>query len=324
MIIARTPFRISFVGGGSDLKSFYKKSGGSVVSTTIDKYMYIMIHPYFHDKIRIKYSKLEDVQNIGQIKHSIVRECLKYLRIKRGIEIASIADVPAGTGVGSSSSFTVCLLHALHVYKSKFISKENLAKEACQIEIDTLKEPIGKQDQYAVSYGGLNHIRFNGDETVSVEPIICKPGIKKKLERNLLMFYVGGERKASQILTEQQKNMNKQDYFDRMKAIVQLTESFKDSLMKGEMERLGEIMHEGWTLKRELASNITNPLLEEYYDKAIKAGAIGGKLLGAGNGGFLLFYCQPKYQKTVRKALGLRELRFNFDSEGSKIIFLDS
>jgi len=286
--------------------------------------MYIMIHPYFHDKIRIKYSKLEDVQNIGQIKHSIVRECLKYLRIKRGIEIASIADVPAGTGVGSSSSFTVCLLHALHVYKSKFISKENLAKEACQIEIDTLKEPIGKQDQYAVSYGGLNHIRFNGDETVSVEPIICKPGIKKKLERSLLMFYVGGERKASQILTEQQKNMNKQDYFNRMKAIVRLTEDFKDSLMKGELERLGEIMHEGWTLKRELASNITNPLLEEYYDRAIKAGAIGGKLLGAGNGGFLLFYCQPKYQKTVRRALGLRELRFNFDSEGSKIIFLDS
>jgi len=208
MIIARAPFRASFAGGGSDLRDFYSKNGyGAVLSTTIDKYMYIMIHPYFHDKIRIKYSRTKDVNGIDEIQHPLVRESLKAVGIEKGIEIASITDVPAGTGLGSSSTLTVCLLHALYAYRAKFITKEKLAREACQIEIELLKKPIGKQDQYAASYGGLNYVRFSQDETVFVEPIVCKPEVKKCLERNLFMFYVGNEMKASQILSEQKENM---------------------------------------------------------------------------------------------------------------------
>lgn len=183
MIVAKTPFRMSFVGGGSDLEAFYSKDYGAVVSTTIDKYMYMMIHPYFHEKIRVKYSRTEDVDNINDLKHPIVRECLRLVGIEKGIEIASIADVPAGTGIGSSSTFTVCLLHALYAHKGKFASKEKLARDACKIEIGILKEPIGKQDQYAASYGGLNYLRFNSNGTVFVQPIVLDPAVKKRLER---------------------------------------------------------------------------------------------------------------------------------------------
>lgn len=321
MIISRTPFRISLIGGGSDLKAFYRKFPGAVVSTTIDRYMYIMIHPYFHDKIRIKYSKLEDVNEIHQIKHPIVRACLNRLRIQKGIEIASIADVPAGTGLGSSSSFTVGLLHVLNAYRRNFLSKARLARAACQIEIETLKEPIGKQDQYAASYGGLNFIRFHPDERVTVEPLACSPEITDKLEKRLLLFYVGRERKAGDILREQQKNMNIPAYRDRMKEMVRLTEELRAVLLAGRLKRLGEILHEGWLIKKGLAPHITNPIVEDYYARAIKAGALGGKILGAGSGGFFLFYCEPKDQNDLRTALGLRELRFGFDSKGSQIIF---
>jgi len=323
MIITKTPFRVSFAGGGSDLRDFYLKNGyGSVVSTAIDKYMYIMIHPYFHNMIRIKYSKTEDVNEINEIQHPLVRECLKLLKIEKGIEIASIADVPAGTGLGSSSSFTVCLLHALYTYKGKFITKEKLAKEACKIEIDILKEPIGKQDQYAASYGGLNYIRFNQDETVFIEPILCNSEVKRHLERNLLMFYVGNERKSGQILSEQKENMSQTEKYEIVKKMVKLAEEMKDSLNKGNVKNFGEILHKGWLLKKRLANNISNPVLDEYYEKALKAGATGGKLLGAGGGGFFLFYCEQKYQNDVRKVLQLRELKFKFENEGSKIIYI--
>jgi len=323
MIMTKTPFRVSFAGGGSDLKDFYLKNGyGAVVSTTIDKYMYIMIHPYFHDKIRIKYSKTEDVNEIDELQHPLVRECLKLVRIEKGIEIASIADVPAGTGIGSSSSFTVCLLHALYAYKGKFVTKERLAKESCKIEIEKVGEPIGKQDQYAASYGGLNYIRFNSDETVFVEPIICNPEVKRKLERNLLMFYVGKERKASQILRKQKENIKQEDKYKNIKKMVELAKEMKDVLNKGYIKNFGEILHKGWVFKKELVDNISNPMLDEYYKKALKAGAVGGKLLGAGGGGFFLFYCEPEYQNAVRKAVNLRELKFKFENEGSKIVYI--
>lgn len=322
MIITRAPFRVSFAGGGSDLSSFYKKWYGAVVSTTINKYMYIMIHPYFHDKIRIKYSKVEDVNKIAEIKHPLVRECLRLVGIDRGIEIASIADVPAGTGIGSSSSFTVGLLHALYTHKKKFVTKEKLASDACKIEIDILKEPIGKQDQYAASFGSLNYIRFNSDEEVFVEPIVCKPELKRKLEKNLLMFYVGHQRQAGQILSRQRKNMSQKEKYEKVKKMVRLAEELKDSLHTGNIENFGEILHRGWSLKKELVKTISNPRLDEYYEKALKAGAVGGKLLGAGGGGFFLFYCKPKYQNRVRKTLALRELKFRFENEGSKIIHI--
>jgi D-glycero-alpha-D-manno-heptose-7-phosphate kinase len=324
MILVKTPFRVSFLGGGSDLRSFYDRDYGAVVSATIDKYMYIMIHPYFHNKIRIKYSRLEDVDSVRKIDHPIVRVCLKQLRVKRGVEIASIADVPAGTGLGSSSSFTVCLLHALYTYKGKFVTKEKLAQEACKIEIDILKEPIGKQDQYAASYGGLNYIKFNSDETVFVEPIICTPTIKRTLESNLLMFYVGGERKANKILNKQKESMRQAVKHAIVKKMVMLAEDMYRSLTKGSIKNFGEILHEGWLLKKQLVNTITSPAFDEYYEKALKAGARGGKLLGAGGGGFLLFYCEPKYQSRVRGSLNLRELKFRFDNEGSKIIYMSA
>lgn len=324
MIMTRAPFRISFAGGGSDLRNFYARNGyGAVLSTSINKYMYIMIHPYFHNKIRIKYSKTEDVDSIHEIQHPIVRECLKLVGIEKGVEIASIADVPAGTGLGSSSTFTVCLLHALYAYKKKFVTKEELAEQACKVEIDILQEPIGKQDQYASSYGGLNYIRFNKDETVFIEPLVCDQEIIRRLGKNLLMFYISNERKASTILTEQKNNLNTQEKYEVVKKMMRLAEDLRDSLNKRLFRRFGEILHEGWTLKKKLADHISNPQFDEYYNIALEAGALGGKILGAGGGGFFLFYCEPKYQKNLRKNLRLRELQFNFDAEGSRIMFMD-
>jgi D-glycero-alpha-D-manno-heptose-7-phosphate kinase len=285
--------------------------------------MYIMIHPYFHDKIRIKYSKTEDVHEIHEIQHPLVRECLKIVGIERGIEIASIADVPAGTGLGSSSSFTVCLLHALYAYKGLRATKDKLARDACRIEIEILKKPIGKQDQYTASFGGLNYIRFNSDGTVSVDPASCEPDAKERLRKNLLMFYVGNERESSQILLEQKKNFEQDEKKEIMRKMVELAKLAKDSLETGQIENLGEILHEGWCCKKKMADNISSPELDNYYEKALHAGARGGKLLGAGGGGFFLFYCEQKYHNDVRNALQLRELDFGFDNEGSKIIYLD-
>lgn len=282
-----------------------------------------MIHPYFHDKIRIKYSKTEDVQEIEEIRHPLVRECLRIVGIHKGIEIASIADVPAGTGLGSSSSFTVCLLHALYTFKGKFVTKEELAKEACSIEIDVLHKPIGKQDQYASSCGNLNSIQFNADGSVYIDPVIIDAEIKNRLEKNLIMFYVGNERDANQILTAQKANMDNKEKLDLIKEQVKLAKSMKQTLQKGNLEDVGTLLHEGWTHKKKLVHNITNPILEDIYNKALDAGALGGKLLGAGGGGFFLFFCEPEHQDNVKKMLKLKELDFKFDNEGSKIIFFE-
>jgi D-glycero-alpha-D-manno-heptose-7-phosphate kinase len=286
--------------------------------------MYIMIHPYFHDKIRIKYSKTEDVQEIEEIRHPLVRECLRISGIHKGIEIASIADVPAGTGLGSSSSFTVCLLHALYAYKGKFVTKEKLAQEACCIEMDVLKKPIGKQDQYASSCGNLNFIQFNADGSVFVDPIIMNAEVKNRLEKNLMMFYVGNDRNANLILESQVKNMGRKEILDLVQEQVKLAQSVKQTLQKGKLDDVGVLLHEGWTHKKKLADNISNPFLDAIYSRALDAGVSGGKLLGAGGGGFFLFFCEPKYQDNVKKKLELRELDFKFDSEGSKIIFFES
>ena len=323
MIMARSPFRVSFAGGGSDLRDFYSTTSGAVLSTSIDKYMYVMIHPYFHDKIRIKYSKTEDVNSIDEIEHPIVRECLRMVGIDKGVEIASIADIPAGSGLGSSSTFAVCLLHALYAYKGKFISKEDLADRACRIEIDILKEPIGKQDQYAASYGNLNYIAFNSDESVFVDPVIAEKNILERLQKRLMMFYLGNERKASDILTEQKKNMIDEVKRKNLSIMVQMAQDMKEALSKNRLNDFGGILHEGWLLKKQLARGISNSRFDGLYDQARRAGAIGGKVLGAGGGGFFLFYCEEKYQNKLRKAIRLRELKFSFDKEGSKIIFID-
>jgi D-glycero-alpha-D-manno-heptose-7-phosphate kinase len=322
MIITRTPFRVSFIGGGSDLREFYSQNGyGAVLSTAIRKFIYIVIHPYFQNKIRIKYSKTEDVDHVDEIQHPIVRECLRKVQIETGIEIASFADVPAGTGLGSSSSFTVGLLNALYAYQGKVIPKERIAAEACEIEIDILGEPIGKQDQYAAAFGNINYLRFNRDETVDVAPILLSDRSKKELEQRLCLYYVGGKRSASGILGEQKKNMSDEKRVRTVQDMVALTEALRMSLQNGEVEAIGKALHQGWMLKKDLATGISNNGIDELYERARTLGTAGGKLLGAGGTGFLLLYADD--HELLGKKLNCRTLPFEIDREGTKIIFYD-
>lgn len=322
MIITRTPFRMSFAGGGSDIASFYEKHGGCVLSTTINKYMYISVHPSFELKETVlKYSQTEVVNDIDEIEHKYFKEVLNLLRIS-GVEISSTADVPAGTGLGSSSSFTVGLLHALYSYKGKFVSKEKLAAKACEIEIDRLKNPIGKQDQYAAAYGGLSFYQFNKDGSVFVEPVIMRSELYSQLERNLMMFYTGELHSASAILKEQSVNITSGDKEANQLKMCDLARELREELQHNNIDAMGEILNEGWNLKRTLANGISNPEIDEYYEIAMKHGAIGGKLLGAGGGGFLLFYVPENRQQEVRMAIGLQQMPFSFDYQGSAVIYV--
>lgn len=323
MIISKTPFRVSFCGGGTDLKEYYSKKQGSVVSTAIDKYMYINVKDFFdRDKIFIKYSRTELVKNVDRIKHPIIREALKLTGIMRGVEISSMADIPSASGLGSSSAFTIGLLNALHAHLGEHKSPENLAKEACKIEIDILKEPIGKQDQYISAHGGFRHIRFNHDGNVSSEIIMIPKSLRKELESNFLLFYTGIARKASDILSEQKKNTgNKMELLDKMR---DLSFELKESLIKKDITRFGELLNKNWEYKKNLASKITNPLIDRYYNLALKSGALGGKILGAGGGGFLLFYCEHNKQNSVIKNLkSLRHVPFKFENQGTRIVYRD-
>ncbi len=322
MIISRTPFRISFAGGGTDLKAFYKHEPGAVTSTSIDKYMYITVNKRFDHTIRVSYSKTEIVGTVDKIRHPLVREALKLVGISNGIEITSISDIPAGSGVGSSSSFTVGLLNSLHAYRGEHADAETLASEACKIEIDILGEPIGKQDQYIAAYGGLQHIQFNPDDTVFIDPVICAKHTKEELSEKLLLFYTGITRKAKEILQKQKENTHRKvDYLKKMR---DLSVEIKNVLIRGKnLDEFGELLHQGWMLKRELVNAISNEQIDRYYQKAIDAGALGGKLLGAGGGGFILIYCEKQNQPKVREALsGLKEVPFNLEPQGSKIIYV--
>jgi len=325
MIITRTPLRISFCGGGTDLPSFYRKEQGAVVSTALNKYVYITVNrltQYFEKGILIKYSKTELVDSVDEIRHPIIREAMKITGALDRVEITSMADIPAGTGLGSSSTYAVGLLHALYTFKGQYVSAGRLAEEACRIEIERLNDPIGKQDQYIAAYGGMCHIRFNADETVFVDPVICSPETKRALQDNLLMFYTGITRRAGEILEAQKANTHKKmDPLIKMRDLCSSAlEVFKDGRS---LNRFGEILHEGWLLKQSLVGAISNAQINGYYEAARKAGAIGGKLLGAGGGGFLLFYVEKQNQPRVRDALsGLQELPFMFEPQGSKVIYI--
>lgn len=323
MIISRTPFRVSFAGGGSDLPSFYRKSTGAVLSTSIDKYMYIAIHPYFErDKIQLKYSKTEQVDSIDAIKHPIFKEVLKMYNLT-GVDLNSIADIPSGTGLGSSSSFTVGLLNAVRAYLGKATSGEKLGELACDVEINRVGSPIGKQDQYAAACGGLNFITFYGDETVNVEKIIMQPNKKQELEDNLLMVFVGGEHSANAILKSQSAAITDIKKFEAQKEMVKLAYNLRESLENNNLDDFGRILHENWLLKKSLTSGISTGIVDEMYNKGIEAGALGGKLLGAGGAGFILFYCPKDKQPEFRERLGhISELSFKFDNYGSKIIYV--
>lgn len=322
MIITRTPFRVSFIGGGSDMPDFYSKHLGAVLSTTINRYMYISTHRFFEpDKIRVKYSKTETVNDVSDLQHPILREVLKRFGIAGGLEVSSIADVPSGTGLGSSSSFTVGLLHNLNLIKNRIVSKEGLASEACHVEIDLLNEPIGKQDQYAAAFGGLNIFKFKANGEVMVEPMLLPKEVIDRLEKNLLMFYTGDQRSASNILSEQKRNIQESRKLESIQKMVALVNEAKEVIYSGELDDFGRILHENWLLKKGLASGISNPLINDAYDAALRAGALGGKLLGAGGGGFLLFYCPLHAQAKVVDALkALRKFDFQFEHEGSKLI----
>jgi hypothetical protein len=322
MIITKTPFRVSFCGGGSDMANFYEKYGGCVLSTSINKYCYISIHPYFNEnQTLLKYSENELVDDISRIKHRIFKQVLGDMNI-HGVEITSTADIPGGTGLGSSSTFTVGLLNTLNCYNGKFVSKNKLASLACEVEIEKLGNPIGKQDQYGAALGGLNFIKFNQDGSVSHEPIMMDGKVYKQLQKNLLMFYTGTTRSANTILAEQTKNITADDKAKNLLKMCDLARDMKSALESNDISSFGRILDEGWQLKKELASGIANPAIDEAYDIAMKNGALGGKLLGAGGGGFLLFYCEEEKQKQLKKAIGLRELEFTFERDGTSVIYI--
>ena len=321
MIISRTPLRVSFAGGGTDLKAFYEAEPGAIIGATIDKYVYIAVNRPLDESIKVSYWKTEIVNFIDEVEHSIVRETLKLMGLTKSIEVVSIPDIPAGTGLGSSGSFTVGLLNALYAYKSVFVSKEQLAREACAIEIDLLGAPIGKQDQYLAAYGGSQFIQFNPDGSVFVEPLPFSK-VKGALESNLMLFYTGRAREAGSILAKQREKTRERDKFELLKRIKELALEMKKLLTEGrDLRKFGELLHEEWMNKKELVEGISNPVIDQYYETALAAGAIGGKLSGAGGGGFLLLYCERDRRERVREALhGLKEVTFSFESQGTTII----
>lgn len=321
MIITRTPFRISFAGGGSDLASFYTNGPGAVLSTAINKYMYISVMDRFGGTFRVSYSRTELHDRAEHIEHPIVRECLRRLRLGRGLEIVSMADLPAESGMGSSSSFTVGLLHALHAFQGHVVSAEYLASDACRVEIEELHEPIGKQDQYIAAYGGMQFIRFYPDGGVSIDPIICTSATRHELNRRLLLFYTGRTRSAREVLTKQ--NAKNGQNRPALEKLCDIATQMRDALTLGrDLNAFGHLLDCAWKVKKSLESSISNPKIDEYYERGRRAGALGGKLLGAGGGGFLLFFCEPHLQDRLRAELGseLQEVSFMFEPEGSKVI----
>jgi len=322
MIISQTPLRISFVGGGTDQKEFWKNEKGAVLSSTIDKYIYVIVKKRFDELIVVNYRLQEVVNCVSEIKHDLVRNCLKKVGITSGIEITTLADIPSeGSGLGSSSTVTVGLLNALYTYCSKQVTAEQLAQEACEIEIDILGKPIGKQDQYIAAYGGLREISFNPNGTVKIESISNHNFPKLVFSSNLLLFYTNITRQSSDILTIQKAEIkNKIDILRQMRDQVPHVRKVLES--EDNNDNVGIILNKAWTLKKQLAKTISSPLIDEMYQKAIDAGALGGKISGAGGGGFLLVYVQREKQNDVRQAMSdYMEFPFMFESDGSKIIF---
>ena len=326
MLIVRTPLRISFAGGGSDLAAFYRHEPGVVVSTTIDKYMYITVNPKFDRRIRASYAVTEIVDRVDELQHELIREALHMTRITGGIEITSISDVPSrGTGLGSSSSYTVGLLHALYAFAGRSVGAERLAREACAIEIERCRKPIGKQDQYSAAYGGLQCMQFNADESVFVDPIICQPATKRRLQSQLLMLYTGLTRSADGVLAEQRDQTEAQaSHRDTLRQMTRLAYDLRDALCRDDLGSFGEILHEGWLLKRKLASGVSTQQIDAWYERARAHGAVGGKILGAGGGGFLLVYAPIERHAGIVAALPeLRPVPFGFEPQGSKIIYVE-
>ena len=324
MIIARSPLRISLGGGGTDLPSYYKEHGGFLIAAAIDKYVYATVTRPFTPGIYLKYSSLEQVQQVIDVKHPIIRECLKEMNLRTPqVEITTLADIPSGTGLGSSGSFTTALLKALYSHYRKNIHPRELAELACKIEIDNLGEPIGKQDQYIAAFGGVTSFIFNKDGTVEAEPLKISIETLHNLEDNLLLFFTGITRSASSILSDQDKKskVNNKEMVENLDFIKNLGYQSQDALLSGDTNKFGELMHIHWQHKQLRSKDMTNEFINKAYETALKNGAVGGKLVGAGGGGFLMFYCSEKVQlRNAMSQLGLEEVRFKFDFEGTKVI----
>jgi D-glycero-alpha-D-manno-heptose-7-phosphate kinase len=325
MIVSRAPVRFSLGGGGTDLPSYSREHGGFVVAAAVDKFVHVCVAKRFYDTIRLAYSEMETVDSVDKIKHRIYRAALKSMGFTGGLELHSLADVPANTGLGSSSSFTVALLNGLHAFKRESVPAEHLARAACHLEIDVLEEPIGKQDQYIAAYGGISALTFHPDGSVDVERLPLREEVIDELESNLMIFYSGVERSASSVLSQQAKSIteNKDAAVERMHRIKALGYETKRILLAGEIDTYGDMLHEHWTNKRKLAANMSDGTIDEHYDAARKAGAIGGKLMGAGGGGFFMFYVRAADRRRVYDVLtarGLRPMRFRFDFDGARIM----
>jgi D-glycero-alpha-D-manno-heptose-7-phosphate kinase len=326
VLISRTPLRISLGGGGTDLPSYYSRRGGFVVSAAIDRYVYIAINRTFTDDYFLKYSALERVKAVEEIQHPILRLALKLHDLEPGLEIVSVADIPAGTGLGSSGSFTVGLLRALHGFKRQPVTHGDLAEEACHIEIDLLHEPAGKQDQYIASFGGLTCFEFREDGVVHVSPLSISTATLHDLEEHLVMFFTGYSRSASDLLADQQRRTESDDeeMVANLDDIKRIGLETRRVLEGGDTDRLGELMHEHWLHKKERSPGMSNENLNRWYDRAIQSGALGGKLVGAGGGGFLLFFTRDQVRlREAMAAEGLTEVRFSFDHDGSTLIVRD-
>lgn len=326
MIGVRVPFRVSFVGGGSDLPVFYRERPGAVVSTTIDKYMYVFVHPFFDNGIQVKYSRTERASRAEDIEHPIVREVLREFDLGP-VDINSIADVPAGTGLGSSSAFTVAMLLAARSKQGSVVSKEWLAAKAAEVEMDRLQAPIGKQDAYASALGGINRIAFFPDESVRSEPLPIRSAVRMTLDAHLMMFYTGSARSAGELLAQQQEALagGRGAAFERTSQLVSLVDPFSEALVDGKFSECGRILHEAWQLKRVLAQGISTDEIDRAYEAAIRCGAYGGKLLGAGGSGFLALLVPPESHESVRQAVRpLREFNAQTENGGAQLILNDS
>ncbi len=325
MIVVKTPLRISFVGGGSDLKAFYSHSVGQVVCTAIDKFVYAIVKERFDDLIYINYSKKETVSHVDDIQHDLVREAMKITGVDKGIEITTLADIPSsGSGLGSSSSITVALLHALYAYQNVLVTAEQLAQEACRIEIDILGKPIGRQDQYAAAYGGVNQFIFSKDDSTRREPVRIAHSAARKFASSLLLYFTGITRSSDEILSHQKSNMNAEEKRNTMQSMVELVEPFACALEKGDIRQCGHLLAENWRLKQQMAPGISNPVIAKMHACAMQAGALAGKVCGAGGGGFLLLIVPRENQNKVFEAMAaFRELPFMIEESGSKVIFDD-
>jgi D-glycero-alpha-D-manno-heptose-7-phosphate kinase len=322
MIISQTPYRVSFAGGGTDLPAFYRQEYGAVLSMAIDKHMYVTVSPRFEKTTRVAYTKVEIAESVNDLQHELVREALKLTGLGRHIEITTVGDVPSGTGMGSSSSLTVGVLQALYAYKGQIISAKNVAEQACKIEIDILGKPIGKQDQYAAAFGGLNYIRFNSDDSVDVEPVPAPRETMQELSSRMMLLYTEQQRDADGILKRQSEGTK--DRMPVLRAMRDLAQEMRVAITgSGGLDEFARLLHEGWELKRSLGFGISMERVDAWYEQARKLGAQGGKLLGAGGGGFLLLLAPKERHSLIRDALGNpRELTLDIDRRGGRVIFI--